>query len=154
MEPWFQFISIQRIKTRGAWHDQIKAWTSLYLLNISSFIATYQIGIESHEYVCRVHALLLIIPAMEIATEIMAITVLIAEPICAFNLQIMAERTTCNDNAKGETQELAFSPMWRLLKCYCWSSTSMAKPLRSFVSREAETTCPFWNIRHLLTQLK
>jgi hypothetical protein len=43
--------------------------------------------------------------------EIIAITVLIAEVIYAFNFQIMAERTICNDNAKRETQELAISPM-------------------------------------------
>jgi hypothetical protein len=48
---------------------------------------------------------------MEIAIEIMAITVLIAEVICAFNLQTMAERTKCNDSAKRETKELAISPM-------------------------------------------
>jgi hypothetical protein len=47
---------------------------------------------------------------MDIAIEIMAITLLITEPICAFNLQTMAERTKCNDSAKRETQELAFSP--------------------------------------------
>jgi hypothetical protein len=54
---------------------------------------------------------LLIIPTMEIAIEIMAITVLIAEVIRAFNLQTMADRTECNDNTKRETQELAISPM-------------------------------------------
>jgi hypothetical protein len=43
--------------------------------------------------------------------EIMAITVLIVEVICAFNFQIMAERTICNDSAKRETQELAISPL-------------------------------------------
>jgi len=48
---------------------------------------------------------------MEIAIEIMVITVLIAEVICAFNLQTMAERMKCNDSAKTETQELAISPM-------------------------------------------
>jgi hypothetical protein len=48
---------------------------------------------------------------MEIAIEIIAITVLIAEVICAFNLQTMAERMKCNDSAKKETQELAISPM-------------------------------------------
>jgi hypothetical protein len=48
---------------------------------------------------------------MEIAIEIMAITVLIAEVICAFNLQTMTERTKCNDSAKRETKELAISPM-------------------------------------------
>jgi hypothetical protein len=48
---------------------------------------------------------------MEIAIEIMAITMLIAEVICAFNLQTMAERMKCNDSAKRETQELAISPM-------------------------------------------
>jgi hypothetical protein len=48
---------------------------------------------------------------MEIAIEIMAITVLIAEVICAFNLQTMAERTKCNDSAKTETQELVISPI-------------------------------------------
>jgi hypothetical protein len=44
---------------------------------------------------------------MEIAIEIMAITVLIAEVICAFNYQIRIERIRCNDSAKTETQELA-----------------------------------------------
>jgi hypothetical protein len=48
---------------------------------------------------------------MEIAIEIMAITVLIAEAICAFNLQPMADKTECNDSTKRETQELAISPM-------------------------------------------
>jgi hypothetical protein len=48
---------------------------------------------------------------MEIAIEIMAITVLIAEVIFAFNLQTMAERMKCNNSAKRETQELAISPM-------------------------------------------
>jgi hypothetical protein len=48
---------------------------------------------------------------MEIAIEIMAITMLIAEVICAFNLQTMAETTKCNDSTKRETQELAISPM-------------------------------------------
>jgi hypothetical protein len=69
-----------------------------------------QTGIKSYEYVCRVHAPL-IIPTMEIAIEIMAISVLIAKVICAFNLQTVAERTKCNDSAKRETQELAISPM-------------------------------------------
>jgi hypothetical protein len=44
---------------------------------------------------------------MEIAIEIMAITVLIAEVICAFNFQLKVERIRCNDSAKTETQELA-----------------------------------------------
>jgi hypothetical protein len=48
---------------------------------------------------------------MKIAIEIMAITVLIAEVICAFNLQTMFERMKCNDSTKRETQELAISPM-------------------------------------------
>jgi uncharacterized membrane protein len=48
---------------------------------------------------------------MEIVIEIMAITVLIAEVICAFYLQTMAERMKCNDSAKRETQELAISPI-------------------------------------------
>jgi hypothetical protein len=48
---------------------------------------------------------------MEIAIEIMAITMLIAEVICAFNLQLKVERIKCNDSAKTETQELAISPM-------------------------------------------
>jgi hypothetical protein len=49
---------------------------------------------------------------MEIEIKIMAITMLIAEMICAFNLQIMAKRTKCNDSAKTETQEgLAISPL-------------------------------------------
>jgi hypothetical protein len=48
---------------------------------------------------------------MEIAIEIIAITVLIAEVICAFNLQTMFERIKCNDSAKKETQELGISPM-------------------------------------------
>jgi hypothetical protein len=48
---------------------------------------------------------------MEITIEIMAITVLIAEVIRAFNLQTMAERTKCNDSAKRKTQELAISPI-------------------------------------------
>jgi hypothetical protein len=50
---------------------------------------------------------------MEIAIEIiMAITLLIAEVICAFNFQPMADRTKCNDNAKTETKEgLAISPL-------------------------------------------
>jgi hypothetical protein len=52
-----------------------------------------------------------IIPTMEIAIEIMAITVLIAEVIRAFNLQSMANRTECNDSTKRETQELAVSPI-------------------------------------------
>jgi hypothetical protein len=41
----------------------------------------------------------------------MAITVLIAEVICAFNLQTMAERMKCNDSTKRETQEKNISPM-------------------------------------------
>jgi histone H3/H4 len=48
---------------------------------------------------------------MEITIEIMAITVLIAEVICAFNLQTIADTIKCNDSAKRETQELAISPM-------------------------------------------
>jgi hypothetical protein len=48
---------------------------------------------------------------MEITIEIMAITVLIAEVICTFNLQTIADRIKCNDSAKRETQELAISPM-------------------------------------------
>jgi hypothetical protein len=48
---------------------------------------------------------------MEITIEIMTITVLIAEVICAFNLQTIADRIKCNDSAKRETQELAISPM-------------------------------------------
>jgi hypothetical protein len=48
---------------------------------------------------------------MEIAIEIMAITMLIPEVINAFNLQTMAERTTRNDSAKRETQKLAISRM-------------------------------------------
>jgi hypothetical protein len=48
---------------------------------------------------------------MEIAIEIMAITMLIAEVICAFNYQIRIERIRCNDSAKTETQELAISTM-------------------------------------------
>jgi hypothetical protein len=44
---------------------------------------------------------------MEIAIEIMAITMLIVEVVCAFNLQTMTERIKCNDSAKRETQELA-----------------------------------------------
>jgi hypothetical protein len=46
---------------------------------------------------------------MEIAIEIMAITVCIAEVICAFNLQPMADRMKCNDNAKIKTEELGIS---------------------------------------------
>jgi tetrahydromethanopterin S-methyltransferase subunit D len=51
---------------------------------------------------------------MEIAIKIiMAITLLIAEVIYAFNFQSTAKRTKCNDNAKTETQEgLAISPLW------------------------------------------
>jgi hypothetical protein len=67
-------------------------------------------------------------------------------------LQTTAERMKCNDSAKRETQELAISPMWRQLACYCRSQPLMAKPLRRDTSREAETTCPFWNIGQLLTQ--
>jgi hypothetical protein len=48
---------------------------------------------------------------MKIAIENMAITVLIAEVICAFNLQTVAKRMKCNDSTKRETQELAISPM-------------------------------------------
>jgi hypothetical protein len=48
---------------------------------------------------------------MEIAIQIMAITMLIVEVICAFHLQTMAERMKCNDSAKRETQELGMSPM-------------------------------------------
>jgi hypothetical protein len=48
---------------------------------------------------------------MEIVIEIMAITMLIVEVICAFNLRTMAERIKCNDSAKRETQELAISPI-------------------------------------------
>jgi uncharacterized membrane protein len=48
---------------------------------------------------------------MKITIEIMAITLLIVEVICAFNLQSMAERTKCNDSAKRETQALAISQM-------------------------------------------
>jgi hypothetical protein len=47
----------------------------------------------------------------------MAITVLIAEVICAFNLQTIGEKTKTigekaksKDSAKRETQELAISP--------------------------------------------
>jgi hypothetical protein len=48
---------------------------------------------------------------MEIAIEIMTITMLIVEVICAFNLQTMVERIKCNDSAKRETQELVISPI-------------------------------------------
>jgi hypothetical protein len=48
---------------------------------------------------------------METAIEIMAITLLIAKVICAFNLQTMVEKMKCNDSAKRETQELATSPI-------------------------------------------
>jgi hypothetical protein len=53
----------------------------------------------------------LLIPTMEIAIKIMAITVLTAEVICAFNLQTMVDRMKCNDNTKIETEELGISPM-------------------------------------------
>jgi hypothetical protein len=46
---------------------------------------------------------------MEIVIEIMAITVLIVEVICAFNLRTMAKRIKCNDSTKRKTQELATS---------------------------------------------
>ena len=49
---------------------------------------------------------------MEIAIEIMAITVLIAEVICAFNLQTIGEKMKSKDSAKTETQEgLAIIPL-------------------------------------------
>jgi hypothetical protein len=48
---------------------------------------------------------------MEIAIEVTAITMLIAEVIYAFNMQTMADRTRYNDSAKRETQELAISPI-------------------------------------------
>jgi hypothetical protein len=48
---------------------------------------------------------------MEIIIEIMAITMLIVEMICAFNLQFRVERMKYNDSAKRETQELATSPI-------------------------------------------